>query len=511
MAAADSTPNQFPMAPRCGTEEEFAAVRRLFETCGYRERDILQRLDIAHISMFKPLRQGRQTAAQLETSLDALIQLLLDGETLAETTLRRLLPDGALETMAALDLIARDPRDSSKWFSTVHLPPISGLLVASDRTSPPDGVEADEMPADIVFPAGFEHTRDFLAALPQGSCEALLDIGTGTGVAALLGAESYALRAWGCDITPRATYFAEFNRRLNDVEDATFVTGDLYAPVEGLTFDRIIAHPPYVPHPGTKYVYRDGGEDGEQILRRIVEGAPRYLRPGGLLCVVAMVADTEDETVEQRLRRWLGDAQGEFDVVVAAHWLRPPAQLAGKISMKGIATAEEVRFVEDLWQRRKVTFLCYGRILLRRRSEARPVVTVRALRGKSLAPHHVEWLLDWETAARNPAAHEWLMAQRLALAPQARMHLLHTVRDGRFEVSAIALQSSEPFETDCRVEAWVAQVVCECDGERSLRELFEAAKAGEVLGAETPERDFAQALATLVSGGILAPRATPEP
>ena len=58
----------------------------------------------------------------------------------------------------------------------------------------------------------------------------------------------------------------------------TVVEGDMYAPVEGLTFDRIVTHPPYIPAKQTGLIFRDGGEDGEQIIR--AGGG----RPAAFLC-----------------------------------------------------------------------------------------------------------------------------------------------------------------------------------------------------------------------------------
>src|ERR1017187_11025104 len=114
------------------------------------------------------------------------------------------------------------------------------LPLGSDRVASPD---RDPLPmtADAVYPAGIDNTVAFMATLPETPCEALIDIGTGTGIAALDGAR-LARHAWGTDIAARSVQFADFNRRLNGIENACVLMGDLYAPVEGLTFDRIVTH-----------------------------------------------------------------------------------------------------------------------------------------------------------------------------------------------------------------------------------------------------------------------------
>ncbi|CAM9411626.1 unnamed protein product, partial [Phaeothamnion confervicola] len=66
-------------------------------------------------------------------------------------------------------------------------------------------------------------------------------------------------------------------------------------------FDVILANPPFIPVPPAtnerlrRYdVFADGGPGGEDILRRIVEGAAAHLSPGGVAAIVSELADPED-------------------------------------------------------------------------------------------------------------------------------------------------------------------------------------------------------------------------
>ena len=76
---------------------------------------------------------------------------------------------------------------------------------------------------------------------------------------------------------------------------AEFVQGDLFENIEG-TFDLIVSNPPYIRRAEIQelmeevrcrepYMALDGHEDGLYFYRRIAEEAPRYLKPGGLLCL----------------------------------------------------------------------------------------------------------------------------------------------------------------------------------------------------------------------------------
>jgi release factor glutamine methyltransferase len=102
------------------------------------------------------------------------------------------------------------------------------------------------------------------------------DLCTGCGaVAAVVGGV-------GVDLDPRAVAVA----RRNGVRAAV---GDLDGPLRTGAFDVVTAVAPYVPTSALRFVTADGepmlaldgGEDGLDVVRRVVRGAARLLRPGG--------------------------------------------------------------------------------------------------------------------------------------------------------------------------------------------------------------------------------------
>jgi len=126
------------------------------------------------------------------------------------------------------------------------------------------------------------------AHLPDGG--RAIDVCTGSGViAAALRLRRRSARVVGTDIDPGAVSCA----RANGVEARR---GDLFDPVpsefEGRT-DVVVGVVPYVPTSALQYLPHDaryevashyhGGLDGADVLRRVVAGAPRFLRPGGAL------------------------------------------------------------------------------------------------------------------------------------------------------------------------------------------------------------------------------------
>ncbi|MCX6630293.1 MAG: methyltransferase [Candidatus Solibacter sp.] len=418
------------LTPRLGSDAEFALVRGMLAGCGFTSERVCERLGIAEAGEYQPVWRGRTNVRTAEQALDALILLLMDGEYVADEALRRLLPPGRHEM----------------WFAGCTLFPTRGMVLASDRVSSLDRANLPPA-ADVVYPAAIENTVAFMGTLPETPCDALLDMGTGSGIAALDGAR-YARHAWGTDIAARSVQFAEFNRRLNGIGNATMLEGDLYAPVEGLAFDRIVTHPPYVPARKNTMIFRDGGEDGEQILRRIVEGVPRFLRPGGRFYTMVTAADCEGEQFEDRLRRWLGPAEAEFDLVLAAYTLTGPKDLAANSFLGQHTAVEDILYRHEIWARRKVQFLFHGSVLIRRHEEARPAITARVLKGAGFTPRHVEWLLEWSTEIRDAARLEKLMELRPFLSPHAEMGVFHRVREGQFVPEVFSLRSNRPFEAE---------------------------------------------------------------
>jgi release factor glutamine methyltransferase len=120
---------------------------------------------------------------------------------------------------------------------------------------------------------------------------AAIDLCTGTGaLARTLMTRRPGARVVASDVDERAVACA----RSNGVEA---YRGDLFAPLPRaleVRVDVVIAVVPYVPTPDLPLLQRDtlafeaplsydGGPDGTAILRRVVAGAPRFLRRNGAL------------------------------------------------------------------------------------------------------------------------------------------------------------------------------------------------------------------------------------
>ncbi len=126
----------------------------------------------------------------------------------------------------------------------------------------------------------------------------VVDIGTGSGAIALsLATEGHFGRVVATDLSPEALEVARANAAACDADGAVeFRQGSLFEPLAGEKFDVIVSNPPYIGEsertglspevvdwePASALFAED---DGLAILRRIVQDAPAYLRPGGLLAM----------------------------------------------------------------------------------------------------------------------------------------------------------------------------------------------------------------------------------
>jgi ribosomal protein L3 glutamine methyltransferase len=100
--------------------------------------------------------------------------------------------------------------------------------------------------------------------------------------------------------------------------------GDLFKPLGGKRYDLIISNPPYVDAAGMASLPRecraepklafDGGADGLDVIRRILDGAGKHLAPGGgLLCEIGRGRHNLEAAYPQLPLLWLDteDSEGE--------------------------------------------------------------------------------------------------------------------------------------------------------------------------------------------------------
>ena len=134
--------------------------------------------------------------------------------------------------------------------------------------------------------------------------ETILDLGTGTGAIALGLAKHFpAAQVTAVDLSEEALALARENTAASGLtERVTLVRSNWFAELPpALRFDLIVANPPYLSAAETAEAAPEvnghepasaltAAEDGLADLRAILEGAPRFLAPGGWLALETGIA-----------------------------------------------------------------------------------------------------------------------------------------------------------------------------------------------------------------------------
>lgn len=157
--------------------------------------------------------------------------------------------------------------------------------------------------------------------------ESVLDLCTGSGCLAILASRNFPNAAIDAvDISKDALEVAARNVRDYGLQDRlTLHRGDLFKPLGGKRYDLIISNPPYVDAEGMAALPHecraepklafDGGPDGIDIVRRILDEAAAHLTPqGGLLCEVGRCRPQLDAAYPELPLLWLDTEESEGEV-----------------------------------------------------------------------------------------------------------------------------------------------------------------------------------------------------
>jgi methylase of polypeptide subunit release factors len=169
-----------------------------------------------------------------------------------------------------------------RYKRAVHLPRQSRAVF--ERVLGRDFVVWPGVLNPVTFRAG-RYLAEFIATTPRltlgngGTGATALDLGTGCGILAVFAAaRGYTVTA--TDVEPGAVSCARANAILNRVEDRMRVLqGDLFAPVEGQSFDVVVFNLPFFR--GSARTPLERAWMSPDIIERCASGLPAMLSPGG--------------------------------------------------------------------------------------------------------------------------------------------------------------------------------------------------------------------------------------
>ena len=122
----------------------------------------------------------------------------------------------------------------------------------------------------------------------------VLDLCCGSGAIGLaIASERKRATILATDVSSVALEVAAENRQKHELTNIKFLVSDLFTRVEG-RFDLIVSNPPYIPSADIEGLMTDvcefeptlaldGGEDGLNFYRKIIEYAPQHLKSNGQL------------------------------------------------------------------------------------------------------------------------------------------------------------------------------------------------------------------------------------
>jgi methylase of polypeptide subunit release factors len=353
----------------------------------------------------------------------------------------------------------------------VRIVPIGKLLVASDD-----------------YPGGGGEPPDYVAAYTPTSqvCELLtprhrvaraLDVGSGSGVQALLAAR-HARHVVATDVNARALAYTELNAALNGLTNIECHRGSLFEPVEGESFDLITCNAPYVVSPEQRWAYRDAGFQADELSERIVRQAAEHLTEGGFATlVVSWVAEDEDAPDERALA-WTESV--DCDSWILPVWEADPldhaatwnVELARDIKAFGSALDDWTQYLARLG----VRWVSEGAILLHRRPGRRHTVRVDFVDEDALedAGNQVERAFAMRARLSELKKPTDLLDARLKVATALQLERELGPRRRRNAAGAARIHLDEGTNSTVEATARALEIIASLDGSTSLGDVVQA-------------------------------------
>ncbi|HKT55569.1 MAG TPA: methyltransferase, partial [Microbacterium sp.] len=312
----------------------------------------------------------------------------------------------------------------------------------------------------------------------------VLDLGTGCGIQALR-ARLFADAVVATDVSERALRMTRLNGLLNGVDGIELRRGDMFEPVDGERFDRVVSNPPFVITPRgagmPSYEYRDGGRVGDGVTASFVRTVGSVLAPGGVAQLLGNWETRDGIGGLDRVRGWVAESDVPLDawviererldpVAYAQLWIRDAGTLAGSAEYDRMLGA----WLDD-FEARGVTEIGFGYMLLRRpthgaptlaRYERMPQPLAEAGLGAALARSLDAWDRVCGLDDHDVAASVLLTAPDVT---EARHHL-----PGAEAPSVIELRQGGGFARVLEVDPALAALVGACDGDLPVGALVDA-------------------------------------
>lgn len=485
-APAGSRPTPPLTAPGAG---RLASVRAAFAHAGYTAEAVAEAR-----RRHRFLTPGEELAADVHFA--ALVRLLALGQPVALVEASGAVAPAAVPDLHQIGLVTLT---SERVVPDYCLLPHEHLLLAGDR--------AGVAERDLVD--AFTEPSLALARLtPRTPTRSMLDLGTGSGILALLGAP-HCDQVTAVDVNPRALTFARFNADLNEVRNIELLEGSWFEPVAGRRFDLIVGNPPYVISPDHEFTYRDSGLPPGGLMGIICRDGAAHLETDGLaifLCSWPHQSDDDWAAAPTAAVEGTGcdalvlcrETLDSLDHAVS--WNTPPVRYLDPDSLR-----ETVGRWHRYYRAIGAAKISLGAVVLRRRDSGNPWLT--ALKApKAFGERAAEQLVrllrgqDQSKSVDDSA----LLATRFSLPAGIDV----TQRFQRRASGFVARPAMVTFEDGLGVRAAIdpdaLEVLFACDGTRTLGEIVDGLAARRGLEAGPLSELTVGAARELLGHGLLA-------
>lgn len=295
---------------------ELVALRDALVASGFHEQGVKRALGLGHLGRLRTASYPAFDQVRLGADPRSdLLRAFLLGIPVVRSRLEHAVGAAHIHTALAARLLVEEEGD--RLVGVVALHPVGRRLYATDpRAAPP---ELEGHPGRVMYLGDVSYDLALLAAALTRPGDRVVDLGTGCGVGAIEAAAAGG-QVLGTDPNPRAIAFARFNACLNGLDArCSFAEGAGWAPAEG-RWDLALASPPFVPAPVDSIGFRDGGPDGDRILRQLLAGMEAHLSPRGVGAIRTGLV--------HKLRPWnqtLMDALSPARDLAAIALISPPA------------------------------------------------------------------------------------------------------------------------------------------------------------------------------------------
>lgn len=488
-------------SPAVENPDDYTRVREVLAAANYTDEGVVKSLGVDTLTRLGEKRLPvllRRTSGG--TPLETLIRLFILGQPVELAAARAALEPMTVEKWVEIGLAEIA---GSQVRGVVQLRCFQGLILAFDFTRRgPTGLRDDYVmgvsPSSLAL-AGMTVRRKSVAAL---------DLGTGCGIEAFLAAR-HSQRVVAVDYNPRAVAITRFNARLNQIDNVECRQGDMFHPVTGEAFDLIVSNPPFIISPDHRLMFLNSGTEGDDVCRRIVKEAPRFLHEGGYCIFNANWEAVEGEDWRDRLAGWF---QGTgCDGLVLHHGTKEPMEYAAQWIETKSEEPTEFQRVFDEWMSyyagRRIAGLAAGIIIMRRVSgranwfatdTAPPSVSVQS--GDDVAG-----IVEARTFLHSLKEPAELLDARLKLAANVKFEQVAKHMDGSWSAVSSRLLRSGGLEYSGKIDGPGAAMLAACDGRRPLKEHLQelAATVNTDLNALIPAA--LEIVRRLVEQGFLVP------